>query len=81
MARDMSTDQTEFYRALIEELRDGKWIAVEAFGPYCTKGQAQDRDARWFRAREGYENGTRRMKRQVQNVDASGTWIVWADID
>lgn len=63
MARSISIDTVQIYRALVEVKRDGgEWQAWTVFGPYVTRGACVDRDARWYR--DAYEEGRRRVRRQ-----------------
>lgn len=80
--RSYPLDITVFYRAVVEELRDGEWKAVAVYGPYGEPGTTRDYGKDW--AHDRYENGTRRCRRQKQVavMDADdNAWISWTDID
>lgn len=62
MARQVSLNTVQFYRALVEVKRGDQWGPFEVFGPYASRSACVDRDARWYR--DGYKEGRRRVTRQ-----------------
>lgn len=81
MARSLSPARTEFYRALVEVFRDGEWRVQTAFGPYTEKSKCADASLRFGITQAQYENGTRRCRKQKQDVDMLSGEIVWMDVN
>lgn len=78
MALTHPNAQVEFYRCLVQHLRNEEWVDGVTYGPYNTPGAARDAQHRWYH--HEYANGTRRKRVQVQDVDCLSGEIVWRDV-
>lgn len=75
MARTMTIDNTEVYRALVTYVSsyNGK-VAQAAYGPYDSRAHARDHDARW-------RKGPTRVEKQVLRVVGYEGELEWGTLE